>query len=306
MNPRVTLSLVIVVLLSVFGAAAARAQGLVIPVVEPGVSQFWPPECYGGGAQEFPTVSGAIATHSLYPVQQMIEPPWPCACCDWCPPRVSATGCYVVRRGDTLARIAAWYGTSVHYLATANRIPNPNLIYPGQCLRIISPECEMRCPSCSIAQSIAYDYVRSPVPTPDPSASSYSSSAGSNPSSYWYAEFYANGDLSGPPLLGRMDRDIRFAWGYASPAPGVPADNFSARWTRTMGLPAGRYLLRACSDDGLRVYVDSLLVIDAWQVQSGKCQSKTLDLQSSNTRTLIVTYFEADGAAQIEVSIQPL
>jgi len=43
---------------------------------------------------------------------------------------------YVVRRGDTLAKIAVRFGTSVWRIATANNIANPNLIYPGQRLYI--------------------------------------------------------------------------------------------------------------------------------------------------------------------------
>lgn len=43
---------------------------------------------------------------------------------------------YTVRRGDTLARIAAAYGVSWVQIAEANGIVNPNLIYPGQVLKI--------------------------------------------------------------------------------------------------------------------------------------------------------------------------
>jgi len=39
---------------------------------------------------------------------------------------------YVVCRGDTLSRIARYYGVSVYYLQTRNGIANPNLIYAGQ------------------------------------------------------------------------------------------------------------------------------------------------------------------------------
>src|SRR5829696_7045794 len=39
---------------------------------------------------------------------------------------------YVVRPGDTLSGIAAEFGTSVHYLASANGIPNPDIISVGQ------------------------------------------------------------------------------------------------------------------------------------------------------------------------------
>jgi LysM repeat protein len=43
---------------------------------------------------------------------------------------------YVVRRGDTLASIAYRYGTTAWAIANANRLANPNIIYPGQQLRI--------------------------------------------------------------------------------------------------------------------------------------------------------------------------
>ena len=43
---------------------------------------------------------------------------------------------YIVRKGDTLSQIAKVYGVSVSYLARTNKISNPNLIYPGQRIRI--------------------------------------------------------------------------------------------------------------------------------------------------------------------------
>lgn len=43
---------------------------------------------------------------------------------------------YYVRQGDTLARVASWYGTTAATLAYANCIGNPNLIYAGQAIRV--------------------------------------------------------------------------------------------------------------------------------------------------------------------------
>ena len=43
---------------------------------------------------------------------------------------------YTVRRGNTLWGIARRYNTSVSALVDLNQIQNPNLIYPGQILRI--------------------------------------------------------------------------------------------------------------------------------------------------------------------------
>ena len=44
---------------------------------------------------------------------------------------------YTVQSGDTLWRIALNYGTTVQEIANINGISNPNLIYPGQVLRIL-------------------------------------------------------------------------------------------------------------------------------------------------------------------------
>ncbi len=43
---------------------------------------------------------------------------------------------YTVQRGDTLAGIARRYGVTVRYLVNLNGIQNPNLIYPGQLIKL--------------------------------------------------------------------------------------------------------------------------------------------------------------------------
>lgn len=45
---------------------------------------------------------------------------------------------YTVQRGDTLSAIANRYGTTVQELVDINNLANPNLIYPGQTLRILT------------------------------------------------------------------------------------------------------------------------------------------------------------------------
>lgn len=51
-------------------------------------------------------------------------------------PTPSGETIYVVVKGDTLSRIASLYGTTYQKLAEYNGIANPNLIYPGQHIRI--------------------------------------------------------------------------------------------------------------------------------------------------------------------------
>ena len=46
--------------------------------------------------------------------------------------------------------------------------------------------------------------------------------------------------------------------------PGVAADGFSVRWTRSATFAGGTYRFYARVDDGVRVWVDNVLIIDQW------------------------------------------
>ncbi len=48
----------------------------------------------------------------------------------------SFSGSYVVKSGDTLSSIANRFDTTVNELVRLNNIPNPDLIYVGEVLRI--------------------------------------------------------------------------------------------------------------------------------------------------------------------------
>lgn len=52
------------------------------------------------------------------------------------PAKPVAAGTYTVKKGDTLSGIAAKYGTTYQQLAAINGIKNPNLIYPGQVIKL--------------------------------------------------------------------------------------------------------------------------------------------------------------------------
>lgn len=53
-------------------------------------------------------------------------------------PKPSGETIYIVKSGDTLSRIASLYGTTYQELAKYNNIANPNLIFPGQQIKIPS------------------------------------------------------------------------------------------------------------------------------------------------------------------------
>jgi hypothetical protein len=120
------------------------------------------------------------------------------------------------------------------------------------------------------------------------------------PTSGWAGQYYNNKDLSGSPALTRTDADLRFDWGTGAPASGLPADNFSVRWTRDVYFSAGTYNFFAKHDDGARVWVDGTLVIDYWHDQPATTHAGTRTL-SAGTHRVQVEYYEHTGFASIVV-----
>jgi hypothetical protein len=111
----------------------------------------------------------------------------------------------------------------------------------------------------------------------------------------WKAEYWNNTSLSGPVQLCRDDASLDFDWSLGPPAATIAANNFSARWTRTVSFPAGQYRFYLRHDDGARLFVDDVLRIDAW---STCCMWDQIDLTlTGGDHTLRVEMFEAGGAA---------
>jgi len=79
------------------------------------------------------------------------------------------------------------------------------------------------------------------------------------------AEFFPNPNLSGAPVFTRVDPSVDFLWNNISPAPGIPAEGYSIRWSGELVAPVdGEYRLGAASDGGFRFYFNDKILIDDW------------------------------------------
>ncbi len=121
----------------------------------------------------------------------------------------------------------------------------------------------------------------------------------------WEAAYFDNNNLEGDPVLTRTETAIDYQWGLESPHEALPPDHFSARWTTTLNLPQGRYRFRTTVDDGARIWVDDLLLIGSWRVQSPRTIEREMELEGGQV-PVRVEYFEDTGRAQIEFSWTPL
>ena len=116
--------------------------------------------------------------------------------------------------------------------------------------------------------------------------------------------YFNSKDLTGTPVV-RIDDNINFDFGLNAPGIGsLGIDNFSIRWTGKMEAPvAGTYTFRTFSDDGIRVWVNGIKIIDAWIDQgAGNPNVGTPVTLAANTKyDLKVEYYEATGAASAKL-----
>ncbi|MEV0151184.1 MULTISPECIES: PA14 domain-containing protein [unclassified Nonomuraea] len=96
------------------------------------------------------------------------------------------------------------------------------------------------------------------------------------------ATYFDNADLTGASVT-RVDPTVNFDWGSASPDPAIGADTFSARWSgKVVADKAETYTFITTSDDGVRLWVDGRLLIDAWTDHSKREDTAAVALSAGS------------------------
>jgi len=115
-------------------------------------------------------------------------------------------------------------------------------------------------------------------------------------------ELWDNNTLAGAPRVQRSDAQVNFGWTLSSPAPGIPYDWYSGRWTGRISVPTGEPLtLGVEGNDGYRLWVDGELVVDRWFKRSF---SVTMSKQAiaPGTHDIRLEYFESTGNARLKLA----
>jgi glucose/arabinose dehydrogenase len=119
------------------------------------------------------------------------------------------------------------------------------------------------------------------------------------PRGQYRAQYYANATLSGAAAVTRceaapLDRN----WGTGGPG-SVGVDNFSARWNGSFSFTAGTRTFTAASDDGIRVWLDGVLIIDRWAAAGTTTATRSV---TAGVHTVRVQYVERAGSASARVT----
>ncbi|MEV0994894.1 PA14 domain-containing protein [Nonomuraea sp. NPDC050202] len=117
------------------------------------------------------------------------------------------------------------------------------------------------------------------------------------------ATYFDNADLTGPKLT-RVDPGVNFDWGAGTPDPAIGPDTFSVRWTgKVIADRAETYTFITTSDDGVRLWVDGTLVVDAWTDHSKRDDSGQIAL-TAGAHDLRMEFYDNgyDAIAQLHWS----
>ena len=94
--------------------------------VRPGNTLYAIAQFFGTSVKEIAQANGLVYPYTIYPGQELVLPV----------EEIQSPKYYVVRPGDTILSIADRYGLELEELLALNNLENPNIIYPGQILRL--------------------------------------------------------------------------------------------------------------------------------------------------------------------------
>ncbi|HEY6642755.1 glycoside hydrolase family 3 C-terminal domain-containing protein [Povalibacter sp.] len=129
------------------------------------------------------------------------------------------------------------------------------------------------------------------------------------------AEYFRGKELSGTPVLRRIDSRVAFRWDRGAPtddlaargelpeAQALSGDDFSARWTGQLLPPVtGRYEIVVGANDGFRLFIDGRELVDGWKSNERvRSVSTPIELQAGRAYDLRLEFFEEIRDAEIRL-----
>ena len=111
------------------------------------------------------------------------------------------------------------------------------------------------------------------------------------------ATYFDTATLTGASVS-RIDPTIDFVWGTGSPAAGIGADTFSARWTGEI-VPqfSETYTFYTVSDDGVRLWVNGVRIVNNWTNHAAVENRGTIALTAGQRYPIVMEYYENAGSA---------
>lgn len=125
---------------------------------------------------------------------------------------------------------------------------------------------------------------------------------GQNSGTGLLGQYFNNMTLTGTVALTRTEA-VNFNWASNAPGTGVNKDKFSTRWTGTVEASAsGNFQFQTYSDDGVRVWVNNVQVINNWTDHSAATNtSSNVAMVAGQRYTIRVEYYENGGSSVMQL-----
>ncbi|HEV2854604.1 MAG TPA: PA14 domain-containing protein [Thermoanaerobaculia bacterium] len=125
--------------------------------------------------------------------------------------------------------------------------------------------------------------------------------ASSTPTNGLSATYWDNIDFTGPTVT-RVDPTVNFDWGTGSPAAGIDINSFSTRWTgQVQAKVTGTHTFYTVSDDGVRLWINGVLVINNWTDHAPTENSGTINLTAGQRYDVKMEFYENAGGAMAKL-----
>lgn len=98
-----------------------------------------------------------------------------------------------------------------------------------------------------------------------------------------------------------VETKIDHDWGVGKPHRKISADTFSAKYVGNVEFTAGKYEFSVTSDDGVKLWVDGVLLINEFKDQPATTYVAEVDL-TSGTHNIKVDYYENYGSAVLKLN----
>jgi len=111
------------------------------------------------------------------------------------------------------------------------------------------------------------------------------------------AEYFNDMDFT-RKIVTRKDSVICFDWGFLPPCRGIKEDGFSVVWKGQLEAPeTGEYVFATAADDGIRLRLDDVVLIDNWQQQPVTWKEARMKLEAGVKYDIRVEYFDKQNGA---------
>ncbi|MDO8526253.1 MAG: PA14 domain-containing protein [Deltaproteobacteria bacterium] len=141
----------------------------------------------------------------------------------------------------------------------------------------------------------------------------------------WVGEYFNNKTLSGEPLIIKRENFLMLSenwktgnvkahnWEYsANPVTGsdtfecgMNADNWSARWQYKITSDGGVHKFTTTTDDGVRLWVNGIKIIDDWRDHAPTTHTVTVPLPEGNI-PLKVEFYDSTHGAMIDLRVESI